>query len=182
MKIKLLIFAIMMLFSCKKVNEKPVEKVENNRKKSTVKTFETIDKLDTIILSKRHTTNKITCDLDGDLLDEIAEIVINTKNKKSGLRIVYGNGQRTDYFGMGTDVLKLGFEDLDWAGIFKKVNKNDTYWNNVSDDGEILSEVAIKEIDKIKLPNDGIFLHEAESCGGGIIYLKNNKYEWIQQE
>ena len=39
-----------------------------------------------------------------------------------------------------------------------------------------------KEVDKIKLENDGICIHAEESCGGGIIYLNNGKYEWIQQE
>ncbi|MBI3240238.1 MAG: hypothetical protein HYZ43_15560 [Flavobacteriia bacterium] len=29
---------------------------------------------------------------------------------------------------------------------------------------------------------DGDFIHQAESCGGGVIYLKNGKFQWIQQE
>ena len=40
----------------------------------------------------------------------------------------------------------------------------------------------VKEENKIKLPNDAIFIHQAESCGGGIIYWENRKYHWIQQE
>lgn len=45
-----------------------------------------------------------------------------------------------------------------------------------------MGDEEIKEEDKIKLPNDGIFIHADESCGGGIIYLNNGKYNWIQQE
>lgn len=170
MRIVILSLIVITLFSCKKENEKQqkteVEKKVNN----------------TIELSKKHKINKITCDLDGDKLNETVEIVRSTKSGKSGLRIVFGNGKRTDYFGMGNDILKQGFNEIDWVGIFEKAPKNKTYWNNVNEEGDILSEEEIKESDKIKLLNDGIFIHAEESCGGGIIYLKNDKYEWIQQE
>jgi hypothetical protein len=36
--------------------------------------------------------------------------------------------------------------------------------------------------DWVTLPNDGIYIHQAESCGGGVIYLDKGKYKWIQQE
>ena len=170
MRILILTLILMTFNSCKKENGKQ-QKTQVNKNVN-----------DTIEISKKHKINKITCDLDGDKLNEIVEIVRSTKNGKSGLRIVYGNGKRTDYFGMGNDILKQGFNEIDWAGIFEKAPKNQTYWNNVNEEGDILSETEIKESDKIKLLNDGIFVHAEESCGGGIIYLKNGKYEWIQQE
>ena len=77
--------------------------------------------------------------------------------------------------------LGQGFDDMEWIGIFEKAPKGDVYWNNV-ESGEIISEEDVKEANKIKLPNDGIYVHAAESCGGGVIYLKNGKFEWIQQE
>lgn len=170
MRIIILTLIVISFISCKKENERQQQtKVE---KKAN----------DTIELSKKHKINKITCDLDGDKLNETVEIVRSTKSGKSGLRIVFGNGKRTDYFGMGNDILKQGFNEIDWARIFEKAPKNQTYWNNVNEEGDILSEEEIKESDKIKLLNDGIFMHAEESCGGGIIYLKNGKYEWIQQE
>ena len=135
---------------------------------------------DTIQLSLTHKVNKITCDLDGDGLNEIVEIVRNTKNGKSGLRIIFEGKKRIDYFGMGKNILGQRINDLDWVGIFKIAAKNNLYWSN--SDGEILSEDEIKESDKIKLVNDGIFIHAFESCGGGIIYLDNGVYKWIQQE
>ena len=170
MRILILTLILMTFNSCKKENGKQ-QKTQVNKNVN-----------DTIEISKKHKINKITCDLDGDKLNEIVEIVRSTKNRKSGLRIVFGNGKRTDYFGMGNDILKQGFNEIDWAGIFEKAPKNQTYWNNVNEEGDILSETEIKESDKIKLLNDGIFVHAEESCGGGIIYLKNGKYEWIQQE
>ena len=173
MRIIIAILIIITITSCKKENESQ-EKLERTKIEKEAN--------DTIRLSKKHKTNKITCDLDGDQLDEIVEIVESTKSGKSGLRIRFGNGKRTDYFGMGNPILKQGFNEIDWAKILEKAPKNETYWNNVNDEGELVSEEEIKESDKIKLINDGIFLHAEESCGGGIIYLKNGKYEWIQQE
>ncbi|WP_345089117.1 hypothetical protein [Flavobacterium chungnamense] len=173
MRIVIVTLILMTLISCKKENDKQQNIEETQIEKNNI---------DTIEISKKHKINKITCDLDGDKRNEVVEIVRSTKSGKSGLRIVFGNGKRTDYFGMGNDILKQGFDEIDWAGIFEKAPKNEIYWNNVNDEGEIVSEEEIKESDKIKLLNDGIYIHAEESCGGGIIYLKNGKYEWIQQE
>ncbi|CAD0004895.1 MULTISPECIES: hypothetical protein [Flavobacterium] len=182
MKIRILIVIILVFISCKKEVKEESEKVQNKGYNTLVKRETKVKNIDTIETSKKHKTNKILCDLDGDNLNEIVEIVRSTKNGKSGLRIIFGNGNRTDYFGMGNNILEQGFDEIDWAGIFEKAPKNEIYWNNVNKDGELLSEEEIKEVDKIKLLNDGIYMHAKESCGGGIIYLKNGKYEWIQQE
>lgn len=137
-------------------------------------------KSDTIQLSLTHKVNKISCDLDGDGFNETVEIVRNIRNQKSGLCITFGDKKRIDYFGMGENILGQRIDEFDWVGIFKIAPKNNMYWNN--SDGEILSEDEIKESDKIKLLNDGIFIHALESCGGGIIYLDDGVYKWIQQE
>lgn len=134
-----------------------------------------------IILSQKHHPNSISCDLDGDHLTDIVKIVQNTKNKKYGLEILFGN-KKVEYLGMGKDVLNQGFDDLDWVGVFEKAPKGEIYWNNVNEEGEIIGDEQVPETDKIKLPNDGIFIHQEEACGGGVIYLKDGKLEWIQQE
>lgn len=185
MKIKILLFSALILISCKKEQPTENEKIQVAAKDTTQRPEQKENSKttsDTIVISVKHKKNKIECDLDGDGKNETVEIVRSTHNNKSGLRIVFGNGKRTDYLGMGNNVLKQGFDEIDWAGIFEKAPKNEIYWNNVSEDGEILGDEEIKEEDKIKLPNDGIFIHAEESCGGGIIYLKNGQYEWIQQE
>lgn len=183
MKNILFILIVIAIASCKNENQsKKSESVKNETLQKIEKVQTEKNNKDTIEISKKHKINKIICDLDGDKLNEIVEIVKSTKSGKSGLCIVFGNGKRTDYLGMGNDILKQGFNEIDWAGIFEKAPKNKTYWNNVNDEGEIVSEEEIKESDKIKLLNDGIYIHTEESCGGGIIYLKNGKYEWIQQE
>jgi len=135
---------------------------------------------DTITDSKKHNPNFILCDLDGDNLSDSVKIVLNKKNEKYGLKIIFGN-KKVEYLGLGKQVLGQDFDNLDWVGIFEKAPKGEVYFNNVIG-GEIITEEDVKESDKIKLSNDGIFIHQYESCGGGVIYLKNGKFEWIQQE
>ena len=180
MKFRILIFIAVLFVSCKK--EEKEQAAIKTVKTDIKKPVESVNNTDTIVISTKHKVNKITCDLDGDNLDETVEIVRSTNSGKSGLRITFGNGKKTDYLGLGNNVLQQGFDEIDWAGIFEKAPKNEVYWNNVSDDGEIMGDEEIKEEDKIKLLNDGIFIHAEESCGGGVIYMKDGKYEWIQQE
>lgn len=135
---------------------------------------------DTILISEKHNPNSIVCDLDGDKLQDSVQIVLNKNNMKYGLKISFGN-KNTEYLGMGIEVLGQGFDDLNWVGIFEVAPQNEIYYNNVDDVGNLITEEEVKETDKIKLPNDGIFIHQSESCGGGIIYLKNGKFDWIQQ-
>lgn len=184
MKFKTLLLLSLIAVSCKKEVKTEIEKTQpvKDSTKISIQKEPEIPQADTIVISKKHQTNKILCDLDGDGRNETVEIVRGLKSDKSGLRIVFGNGKRTDYFGMGKDIAGQGFDEIDWAGIFEKAPKGEIYWNNVNDDGEIMGDEEIKEEDKIKLPNDGIFIHAVESCGGGIIYLNKGKYEWIQQE
>ncbi|MCS3557012.1 MULTISPECIES: hypothetical protein [unclassified Sphingobacterium] len=136
---------------------------------------------DTIVISKKHDPNVVVCDMDGDSRLDTVHIVQNTMNNKYGLKVSFGN-KKTTYLGMGQDILGQGFDDIDWVGIFEKVPRGEIYYNNVSDEGEIMTEDEVDEKDKIKLPHDGVFIHQAEACGGGIIYMNNGKFEWIQQE
>ncbi|KAF2516582.1 hypothetical protein [Flavobacterium foetidum] len=185
MKIRILLLLALFAFSCKKETNTETENLQITPKDAVKITSEKepeIKKTDTIVLSTKHKTNKILCDLDGDNLDETVEIFRSTKNQKSGLKITYGNGKKIDYLGFGNDILQQGFDEIDWVGIFEKAPKNEVYYNNVNEEGEIIGEDQVKEEDKIKLQQDGIFIHADESCGGGVIYLKNGKYEWIQQE
>lgn len=172
MKDILLIFFI--LTSCSNTQNE----IKKNETSDEVIISQVID--DTITDSKKHNPNFILCDLDGDNLSDSVKIVLNKKNEKYGLKIIFAN-KRVEYLGLGKQVLGQDFDNLDWVGIFEKAPKGEVYFNNVIG-GEIITEEDVKESDKIKLSNDGIFIHQSESCGGGIIYLKNGKFEWIQQE
>ncbi len=123
----------------------------------------------------------ILADLDGDEAQDSVIIITDRISKKEGLRIVYGN-RKMDTLGMGKEVLGQGFDDVSWAGLFEKAPKGEKYANNVDENGEILSLDEIPDDAWITLPNDGIDIHAAEACGGGIIYLENGQYKWIQQE
>ena len=192
MKIQFILLIILLTFTnCK--NDKS-QKINQNFNNKSVNKVDSLNELklplkesiikDTIAvqISKKHKINTIKCDLDGDKLEDTIQIVRNIKNGKSGLKIIYGNNKKVDYLGLGKDVLNQGFDEIDWVGIFEVAPKNEIYYNNVNEEGEIISEEEVKEIDKIRLKNDGIFIHAEESCGGGIIYIENGNYKWIQQE
>ncbi|AQY23256.1 hypothetical protein [Riemerella anatipestifer] len=180
---KIIIIAISFFFILESCNEK--KEVTNSTEIKSVKTADALVKTEkteeTIILSTKHNPNFILCDLDGDGLSDRVEIVLNKKNEKYGLKITFGNG-KIEYLGLGKEVLGQGFDDMNWVDIFEKAPKGEVYFNNVNDEGDIISEEEVKESDKIRLPNDGIFIHAEESCGGGVIYLNKGKFEWIQQE
>lgn len=169
------------LLSCQsRNNEKQKKETKTKLIKTAILSKAPINNT-SLILSKKHKPNLIVCDLDGDDLADTVKMVQNRINRKYGLEIIFGS-RRIARLGMGKDILGQGFDDLDWVGIFEKASKGETYWNNVNDDGEIIADEEVKEEDKIKLPHDGIFIHQAESCGGGVIYLKKGKFDWIQQE
>lgn len=181
----ILMIAFLTVISCQSEKELEKEEVPNIEIKTEepeqILPVNEVDFIDTIVISKKHNPNSISCDLDGDKLTDHVTIVRNTLNDKYGFKIVFGN-KKVQYLGMGKKVAGQDFDDIDWVGIFEVAPKGEKYYNNVSEDGEILSEDVVPEKDKIKLPNDGIFIHQEESCGGGIIYLKKGKFEWIQQE
>lgn len=164
------------LTSCNdKKNEIKKSKIEATDEIAVTQNIE-----DTITNSKKHKPNFILCDLDGDNLTDTVKIVMNKNNKKYGLKIIFGT-KEIEFLGLGKEVLGQDFDDLDWVGIFEVAPKGEVYFSNV-DGGEIITEEDVKESDKIKLPNDGIYIHAYESCGGGVIYLNNGKFDWIQQE
>jgi hypothetical protein len=123
----------------------------------------------------------ITGDFDGDTKRDTVYFVKHTQNGKYGLKLVFAN-HVIDTIGMGKEIVGQGFDDIEWAGIFETAPKGESYAENVDEEGDLLSEDQIPADSWIKLPNDGIFIHAAESCGGGIIYLEKGEYKWIQQE
>lgn len=186
MRISFLFVSLFIIASCKNANQTAT--VINSDTLSSTST-ESVQPLqaslkyekDTITLSTKHNPNIFIADLDGDNQLDSVKLVQHIANKKFGLLIKFAN-QKHITFGLGEEVLQQGFDDLEWVGIFEKANKGDIYYNNVNDEGEIISEEEVLEKNKIKLPHDAIFIHAAESCGGGVIYFNAGKFNWIQQE
>lgn len=181
----ILAISSLMVISCQAKKEETLKeetlKVEIVEEEANELPADEVALIDTIVISRKHKPNAITCDLDGDKLADQVTIVRNTLNDKYGLKIAFGN-RKVSYLGMGEKVAGQDFDDIEWVGIFEVAPKGEKYSNNVSEEGEILTEDQIDEKDMIKLTNDGIFIHQAESCGGGVIYLVNGNFEWIQQE
>jgi hypothetical protein len=118
--------------------------------------------------------------------DEILDTAIffrKSGNIKEGLLIKHGGGNPYDYymFGAGKEVLNQNFDEFSWVGIFKKINRGEKVASNIDESGEIITEELPDSL-TTTLVNDGVYIHAFESCGGGIIYLENNEYSWIQQE
>ncbi len=130
-----------------------------------------------------HDPYKITGMFNNDDFLDTAFIVKDIDNNKEGLIIRYGLSNPYDLtiLGAGKKVLGQRFDEFNWVGDFKTIPKGSKKASNVDDDGEIITEEIPNSL-KIELPNDGIYIHASESCGGGIIYFDDESYQWIQQE
>ena len=115
--------------------------------------------------------------------DSILDTAIIIRHKSTGkdaLFIKHGGPDKSFLFTSGKEV-GTDFNDFSWVGQFEVVKKGTKVWDNVIDD-EIVNEDQVPDNKKITLPTDGIFVHVDEASGGGIIYYKNGKYVWVQQD
>ncbi|MDH4473951.1 MAG: hypothetical protein QE487_15195 [Fluviicola sp.] len=90
-----------------------------------------------------------------------------------------GKKNRFHFLGTGNDELPMGI-DYSWAGKFETVKGGEILWSNYEDDFRSLDQVP--ESEKVVLDYDAIYVHALESCGGGFIFWKNGKFNWLQQE
>ncbi len=117
-------------------------------------------------------------DFFGDGVEDIAVLVKDSKNMvKIGI-INYGKSTRVYFLGEKNDPFEI--DDYNWVGIFEKVPEGEVLWSNYTDDFREFKEVPEKE--KVRLNYDAIFVHQLEACGGGFIFWKNGKFNWLQQE
>ena len=123
----------------------------------------------------------ILADIDGDSKQDSVIIIKDLASEKEGLRIVFASA-KIDTLGIVRDVAGEGFDDISWAGIFEKAPKGNRYANNIDEEGDFRDMNEVPDSEWVLLKADGIFIHAAESCGGGMIYLENGVYKWIQQE
>ncbi|MFY0674632.1 MAG: hypothetical protein JXQ87_14630 [Bacteroidia bacterium] len=132
------------------------------------------DELNTFSITNRFETNYIEGDFYGDGTEDLAVLV--EKDDQIGLCIINQNNASSYYlFGQNDYIDNFG-----WADIFERVPTGDTLWSNYIDDFRDYKDVPDSE--KVVLDYDALFLHAQESCGGGFIFWKNNKFNWLQQE
>ncbi len=127
--------------------------------------------------------NDIFC-LKGDFFgDNIADLVVLIKDNKEDKRIVFINYQKNNipktlFLGGKNDPFKM--EYYNWVGYFRKINEGEILYSNYDDDFRGLEDVPKNE--RVVLSYDAIYIHQEESCGGGFIFWKDEKFNWLQQE
>ena len=100
-------------------------------------------------------------------------------NGKVRLMIINHQKNGSKVYGLGGEKDPFGIEGYGFT-ILNKMPKGTTLWSNYEDDFREFESVPKNEI--VKLNYDAIYVHEAEACGGGFIFWKNNKWNWLQQE
>jgi len=131
-------------------------------------------------ISKEHQPFMVTGFFDADDILDTAILVRHKSTGKDALFVKHGGTDKSFLLKNGKDV-GSDFDDFHWVGQFEVLKKGRKVWNNVVD-GEIVGEDQVPDNKKIILPHDGIFIHEDEGGGGGIIYFKNGRYIWVQQD
>ena len=120
--------------------------------------------------------------LKGDFFgDKVADDVFLVKAPDNSVKICfidYGGKTQIRLLGNGED--DLGSNSYDWAEVFHKVNPGTTLWANYEDDYVDFDDVP--ESKKVHLNYNAIYAHLAEACGGGFIFWKDGKFNWLQQE
>ena len=170
--------------------EKPVETVDCTDKEAV----EIKEKLAGILkLSNLEGKYRLRCqtkpyflegDFDGDKVQDVAILIESTANGKSGILIGNKNKPTTKPTIFGAGKKAFDMDDYEWIGVFEKVpsqTKIEPNWNEETDDFYLEGEVVPKE-KIVTLTSDALFVHQSESCGGGYIYWKNGKFNWMQNE
>lgn len=120
--------------------------------------------------------------LKGDFFgDGIQDDLFRMIDENGSVRIIILNHQQdgSKIYGLGGLKDPFSINDYDF-GVLSKVPKGTTLWSNYDDDFRELKDVPKNEL--VKLNYDAIYVHNAEACGGGYIFWKNNKWNWLQQE
>lgn len=113
--------------------------------------------------------------------DTIEDDLFRMIDSKGNVRIMILNHQKNGSQIYGLGGTKDPFEIEDYSlPILYKVSKGTPLWSNYEEDFRAFKDVPKNEI--VKLNYDAFYIHESEACGGGFIFWKNNKWNWLQQE
>ncbi len=185
------IFGLLFLFYIVACNNR-TETTNTTTVDTTIKAGETIKQVTTTgvsnlygfdtsyEISKEHTQFMVTGYFNHDRTLDTAILVRQRLSGKDALLIKHGGTDKSFLLTKGKDV-GTDFDDFNWVGQFAVTKKGTKVWDNVIDD-QIVSEDQVDESKKFVLKTDGIFVHVDEASGGGILFFKNGKYAWLQQE
>ncbi len=119
-------------------------------------------------------------DFNADMKMDFTAIVTNTKTNEKGVIIIHNSSEnKYQIFGAGIEI--DGKTNLSWIDTFESIKKFTTIEPTIIDKetGDIITP---KEKVEYKLQGNGIYMHENEVCGGGILYWTGTKYEWMHIE
>ncbi|WP_295672340.1 hypothetical protein [uncultured Mucilaginibacter sp.] len=122
----------------------------------------------------------LKADFNGDGINDVAVLVIETKSNKKGMIVFLGNKAGYVVFGAGKKVGKRGqdeSDDLKWMDKWRIFSQRFAYETKF-DNGDIAGTI------KRKLPNKGISIwsvEDGEFNAGGIIYWNGRSWAWIHQ-
>lgn len=154
--------------------------IDTTKQETTSATFNPFG-FDTIYeVSKEHKPFLVTGYFNQDEILDTAILVRHRTTNKDALFIKHGGTNQSFLLKNGKDV-GTEFDDFNWVGEFSVTKKGTRVWDNVID-GEIVGEDQVPDNRKFLLKADGIWVHVDEASGGGIIYYKNGKYAWVQQD
>ena len=118
-------------------------------------------------------------DFFGDGINDIA-VLLKDKEGATKIGIINYNNYQNSLLILGNENDPFKMTDYGWVGVFQKVNKNEVLWSNYEDD--FIDYEDVPENKKIRVDYNAIYMHASESCGGGFVYWKNGKFNWLQQE
>ena len=185
MRFSIIILILVLTFSsCKKKVERESEQKSEPKKEETTAEikFRPAEKVDLSEVpdSLELTDRKLIGDFNGDNTADIAFIVKNKNNNKTGVLIIHNSKNQENYvFGAGKEVDYM--TDLSWIEVFKILPKNDVVSPTLVDEetGDIIGQ---DESRNFTLIGNGIYMGVEESHGGGIIFWNGKEYQWYHIE
>lgn len=137
-------------------------------------------------------TSKTPFFVKGDFLgDHVSDYAILLKKEKEPLRIgiIDKGGKKHQILkSVDLDAKDRIIDEFDFVGVFRKVKRGEVLWTNWSEakvDSASEGRQSFDEVpenEKVVLTYDALYVHAAESCGGGFMYWYKGRFLWLQQE
>lgn len=117
----------------------------------------------------------------GDRNDDVAVLA---QNEVTGwVRIYVLNRGRHGVVEVAFGEDDPGGDDYSWVGVFSLIAAGEPIWSNWDDEaGDFRNLEDVPQDEIVELDYDAFLVHMAEACGGGIIFWKDGKFNWQQQE
>lgn len=108
-------------------------------------------------------------------------MVVLLKNTEGETKIGFIDyGEKTKIHLLGNDDDPFYIRNYGWIGVFEKINPGEALWSNYGED--FIDFENVPEDKKVRLTYNALYIHASESCGGGFIYWKDGKFNWLPQE